>query len=81
MCPVNRAVIGVHIWKLGEEWVPQVQEMEQARVAGAKWESLGPQEKRPEKSAAETMEGLRAVAGVWLLFFMSEQLLEGFEQS
>ena len=55
--------------------------MEQARVAGAKWESLGPQEKRPEKSAAETMEGLRAVAGVWLLFFMSEQLLKGFEQS
>ena len=63
------------------EWVPQAQEMEEARVAGAKWKSSGPQEKRLEKSAGETTEGLRAVAGAWLLLFMSGQLLEGFEQS
>lgn len=55
------------------ECVPQVQEVEEARVAGAKWESIGLQEKRPETSAGETMEGLRAIAGVWLPLFMSGQ--------
>lgn len=50
-------------------------------MAGAEWESMGLQEKRPETSAGETMDGLRAIAEVWLLLFMSGQLLEGFEQS
>lgn len=44
-------------------------------------ESIGLQEKRPETPAGETVEGLRAIAGVWLLLFMSGQLLEHFEQS
>lgn len=60
------------------EWVPQAQQTEEAGVAGEKWKSSGPQEKRLEKSAGETMEGFRAVAGVWLLLFVSGQLLEGF---
>lgn len=49
-------------------------------LGGAEWESIGLQ-KRPETSTGETMDSLRAVAGVWLLLFKSGQLLEGFEQS